>query len=87
MLSTAIAAIKNRTPRNIFFVACGGSLAYMYNQQYAFDVETGIPTAVVSSNEFIHRGYKGLGKDSLVVLCSHSGNTPETVAAAEYGGK
>jgi len=87
MLSTAIAAIKNRTPRNIFFVACGGSLAYMYNQQYAFDVETGIPTAVVSSNEFIHRGYKGLGKDSLVVLCSHSGNTPETVAAAEYARK
>lgn len=84
LLTAAIEAVKRRNPRNVYFVACGGSLAYMYNQQYIYDRETGIPTTVISSNEFIHRNPKALGKDSLVVLCSHSGNTPETVAAAAF---
>ena len=87
LLATAIDAVKKRNPRNIYFVACGGSLAYMYNQQYLYDRETEIPTTVISSNEFIHRNPKALGKDSLVVLCSHSGNTPETVKAAEFARK
>ncbi|QQO07387.1 SIS domain-containing protein [Breznakiella homolactica] len=82
-LSKAIAAVKQKNPKNIYFVACGGSMAYMYNQQYIFDVETDIPAFILSSNEFIHRSPKGLGPDSLVVSCSHSGNTPETVEATK----
>ena len=42
-LASTIQAAKERNLENIYFVACGGSLAYMYNQQYAFDVETTIP--------------------------------------------
>lgn len=83
-LDTAIEAVKQRRPHNIYFVACGGSLASMYSQQYAYDVETDIATTAITSNELIHRNPKALGKDSLVILCSHSGNTAETVKAAEF---
>ncbi|HEY9053293.1 MAG TPA: SIS domain-containing protein [Rectinemataceae bacterium] len=87
LLSSAIAAVKARNPKNIYFVACGGSLAYMYNQQYIFDRETVIPSFVLNSNEFIHRAPKALGPDSVVVTCSHSGNTPETVEATTFARK
>lgn len=87
LLAAAIKAVRERAPRNIYFVACGGSMAYMYNQQYIIDRETDLATTVITSNEFIHRNPKALGKDSLVVLCSHSGNTPETVAAATFARK
>lgn len=87
LLNAAVAAATKVKPRNMYFVACGGSLAYMYNQQYIIDRETDIPSAILSSNEFIHRNPKGLGPGSVVVLCSHSGNTPETVAAAEFARK
>lgn len=84
LLSAAVEAVRQRNPGNVYFVACGGSLAYMYNQQYIFDRETELATTVISSNELIHRNPKSLGPGSLVVLCSHSGNTPETVAAAKF---
>jgi len=84
LLQTAIAAAAKEKPRNIYFVACGGSLAFMYNQQYIIDRETDIPSFIYSSNEFIHRSPKSLGPGSLVITCSHSGNTPETVEAAKF---
>ena len=83
-LTSAVQAVKERDFKNIYFVACGGSLAYMHNQQYVFDVETSIPTFVINSGEFMYRNPKSLGADSLVVLCSHSGNTPETVDACVF---
>ncbi|WP_018526728.1 SIS domain-containing protein [Alkalispirochaeta alkalica] len=84
LLEQAINAVVARQPKSVFFVACGGSLAYMYNQQYMLDVETDLPTAVINSNEFIHRNPKLLGENSLVITCSHSGDTPETVAATKF---
>lgn len=77
----AVAALANREIKNIYLVACGGSKAFMHPAQYIFDLETEIPAAVYSSNEFVHRCPKGLGKNSIVITCSHSGNTPETVKA------
>lgn len=84
LLKTAITAAAKIRPNNIYFVACGGSLAYMYNQQYIIDRETDIPSFILSSNEFIQRAPKALGPGSLVISCSHSGNTPETVAATKF---
>lgn len=83
-LETAIEAIKGISVKNFYFVACGGSKAIFEPVQYIMDRETEIPSAVYSSNEFVHRSPKGLGQGSVVVLCSHSGNTPETVRAAEF---
>lgn len=43
-----------------------------------------IDAHLYSSNEFIHRNHNKLGENSLVILCSHSGNTPETVESAKF---
>ncbi|MGC4378477.1 SIS domain-containing protein [Fictibacillus sp. Mic-4] len=77
--------LKKRTIKNVFFVACGGSSALMYPSKYVMDREAvQIVSDLYSSNEFIHRNPKGLGKESLVILCSHSGTTPETVEATKF---
>jgi fructoselysine 6-phosphate deglycase len=45
---------------------------------------TNLTSDVYSSNEFIYRNPRKLGENSLVVLCSMSGTTPETVKAATF---
>jgi fructoselysine 6-phosphate deglycase len=80
-LNQALQAVKARTIHNIYFVACGGSKAIFEPAQYICDSEIALPSAVYTANEFVYRSPKGLGPNSLVISCSHSGNTPETVAA------
>lgn len=67
----------------IYFVACGGSLAALYPSKYLLDLEStaNITLGLITSNEFVHATPKRVGERSLVVTCSHQGNTPETVAA------
>lgn len=78
-------AYKNRDIDRVFFVACGGSSSLMYTSKYVLDREAGkIDSDLYSSNEFIHRNPAKLNDKSLVILCSHSGNTPETVEAARF---
>ncbi|SFO16376.1 fructoselysine 6-phosphate deglycase [Cohaesibacter marisflavi] len=88
-LEEAIAAVAARgTIREIYFVACGGSYALLQEGQYVVDREAkSIASYGYSSAEFLSRAPVRLGKDSLVITCSHSGNTPETVAATEYARK
>ncbi|NLB90689.1 MAG: SIS domain-containing protein [Clostridiales bacterium] len=83
-LKNALEAVKQREIKEVYFVACGGSKAIFEPIQYLFDLETSIPSAVYTANEFIHRSPKALGKNSLLVSCSHSGNTPETVKATAF---
>lgn len=83
-IQTAVAAIKEKEAINHFyFIACGGSMALMQPAQYIMDCECDIPSTVYSANEFIHRTPKALGKNSVVISCSMSGNTPETVEATK----
>lgn len=85
MIQKAAQAVAAKEKVNHFyFVACGGSKALFHPAEYIMDREIEIPTTVYTSNEFIHRNPKGLGKDSVVITCSHSGNTPETVKATEF---
>ncbi|MGG3964394.1 MULTISPECIES: SIS domain-containing protein [Heyndrickxia] len=68
----------------VYFVACGGSLVDMYPAKYFLEHEaTRIVTGLYTANEFFHAAPKRLNKNSLVIVCSHSGNTPETVEAAK----
>ncbi|WP_432409167.1 SIS domain-containing protein [Wukongibacter sp. M2B1] len=83
-LQEAIKAVESINVKKFYFVACGGSMALLQPAQYIFDREIEVSAAIYSSNEFIHRSPKMLGKDTVVILCSHSGNTPETVKAAEF---
>lgn len=83
-IQAAVAAVKERkTIRRFYFVACGGSQASMMPIQYMFDRETSIPSAFYTSNEFVKATPKVLDDTCVVLTISHSGNTPETVRAAE----
>ncbi|MFL6558347.1 MAG: SIS domain-containing protein [Bacillus sp. (in: firmicutes)] len=78
-------ALKGRNINHVYFVACGGSSAVMYPNKYIMDREAiNLTSDVYSSNEFIYRNPRKLGENSLVVLCSMSGTTPETVKAATF---
>lgn len=84
-IGAAVAAVVAKKRINHFyFAACGGSQAFMMPAQYLFDREIETPASIYSSNEFVHREPKALGPDSVVITCSHSGNTPETVKATEF---
>ena len=80
-LNAALDAIRGRDIQNVYFVACGGSKAIFDPAQFLFDEEIAIPSFVYNANEFVHRTPKCLGEKSLVITCSHSGNTPETINA------
>ncbi len=68
----------------IYFVACGGSLVDMYVADYFLKSEAKkIGTGWYTANEFVHVLPKRLNEKSVVILCSHGGDTPETVAAAK----
>lgn len=83
-INAAVAAVAAKEHINHFyFVACGGSQAFMMPAQYMFDRELAVPASIYTSNEFVHMAPKALGSDSVVITCSHSGNTPETVKATE----
>ncbi len=68
--------------KQVYFVACGGSLAAMYPAKYLLERESAFMTVgSFNSNEFVHATPKALGKNSLVILASTKA-TPETVDAA-----
>ncbi|NSB12384.1 MULTISPECIES: SIS domain-containing protein [Clostridium] len=70
--------------KEVFLVACGGSLVDMYSSQYFLQSEAReLRVLSYTSNEFVHATPKSLGKNSVVIACSHGGNTPETVEAAK----
>ena len=76
-------AVKGRDITNIYFVACGGSLATLYPGKYILEREsTKVSTGSYNANEFFHDPPARLGPGSLVVLNSQSGGTKETVSAA-----
>lgn len=68
----------------VYFVACGGSYGAFYSARVFLETEAkNIKVGHYNSNEFVHNTPTALGKNSLVVACSHGGDTPETVKAAE----
>jgi fructoselysine 6-phosphate deglycase len=85
-LARAIAAIAAKTDiKNVFFAACGGSNATLQPAAYTLQEQTGeVAALALNAREFTTRAPKALGPHSLVITCSHSGNTPETVAATEF---
>lgn len=70
---------KDFHPKNVYFVACGGSLLAQYPAFYLVQREgKGIDAQMITSNEFVHATPKALDENSIAVLCSLSG-TPETM--------
>lgn len=69
---------------NIFFISVGGSIAIMWPIQEMLKELTTIPVFVEQAGEIILTGHKQLTKDSIVIMASKSGDTQETVKAAEW---
>ncbi len=85
-LNAAVEAVKGRKIENVFFVACGGSKAIFMPVEYIFSLETEIPAKTYTAREFLVATPKALGPNSLVISCSHSGNTQETVESTQLAG-
>lgn len=76
---------KKDQVKNVFFVACGGSLVEFYPPKYFMDSEAkNCGAFLYSGKEFVCGAPASLGENSLVLLCSHSGKTPEVLEAAEF---
>lgn len=72
--------------KNIYFVGCGGSLGALYPAKTFMERESlTLKSGWVSSNEFVHSTPRDFGKNSIICLACHKGNTPETIAAAKLG--
>jgi fructoselysine 6-phosphate deglycase len=80
-----IKKIENKKFKNMYLIACGGSSALMYPSQFFIDTNAkNLTCEYLNANEFIYRNQAALGENSIVILCSQEGKTPETVAAAAY---
>ncbi len=72
--------------KSLYFVGCGGSLGALYPAKTFMERECAtIKSALISSNEFVHATPRDFGKNSVICLACHKGNTPETIAAAKLG--
>ncbi|OPJ58021.1 SIS domain-containing protein [Clostridium oryzae] len=75
---------QNGKIEDVYFVACGGSLIDLYSSEYFVKRESkSMHSAWIPSKEFVLTPPAHLGKNSLVFVCSHGGNTKETVEAAD----
>jgi fructoselysine 6-phosphate deglycase len=85
-IAAAIAAVKGRTAiSDIYFVACGGSYALMLPSQHIVDRQgKSVAGHALNAAEFVARNPARLCESSVVILCSHSGTTPETAEAARF---
>ncbi len=69
--------------KDVYFVACGGSLIDLYPGFCFIQAESEtMHSAWYTSKEFVLSAPRHLGKTSLVFVCSHGGNTNETLEAA-----
>ena len=72
--------------KSLYFVGCGGSLGALYPAKTFMEKESiTLRSALINSNEFVHSTPKDFGKNSIICLACHKGNTPETIAAAKLG--
>lgn len=80
-----IEGMRSRPLTTVYLVGCGGSHFGTYPAFELLDRYTTDFAAVrISSAELIARDPASLGETSLVVAASHSGGTPETLAAAKF---
>ncbi|MCL4186188.1 MAG: SIS domain-containing protein [Rhodobacteraceae bacterium] len=81
----ALAALAGREIAQVYLVACGGSLSIMHPGKFVLDRHAPmLPADALNASEFVQRAPARLGPGALVILCSQTGTTRETVAAAEF---
>ena len=70
---------------DVFLTACGGSLVDLYPGYYFINAESEtMHSHWTTAKELLVSPSRFLKKGALVILCSHGGNTKETVDAAKF---
>lgn len=83
-VAAALAGLAGKPIDHVFFIACGGSLSVMLPGKYLLDRHSAaLPSDCYNADEFVHRAPRTLSAHSLVILCSMTGTTKETLRAAE----
>lgn len=83
-VAQALDGLSGRRIGHVFFVACGGSLAVMYPAKYLLDRHSTLPSDCYNADEFVLRDPRTLRSGALVILCSMTGTTRETLRAAQH---
>ncbi|RQP15162.1 MAG: SIS domain-containing protein, partial [Brucella intermedia] len=84
-IAETLNALAQRDFSHVFLVACGGSLSIMHPGKYFLDRHSGLLTSdVYNGEEFVTRDPRRLNSDAIVILCSQTGTTKETVRAEEH---
>lgn len=81
-----VSAIKTEKPEitSVYFVGCGASQSDLYPGKYFLEANAKkLRTSIHTANEFLYSTPAAVGPDSIVITCSLSGGTPETVAATK----
>lgn len=72
--------------KQVYWVACGGSAIDLYPAHCLINATSKtIESGIYTSAEFNAMPPAKLGHDTLLVTCSHSGGTPETIGATRLG--
>lgn len=75
---------QHKKIESVYWVGCGGSLIDLYPAHCLIERESQrLSSSWITSKEFGLAVPKRLGEHSLTVVCSHSGNTRESVLAAQ----
>jgi fructoselysine 6-phosphate deglycase len=70
--------------KEVYFAACGGSNAALWPAKYMLEAESkSIRTGAWNANEFNYNPPAVYGENSVLVVASQKGDTPETVNAAK----
>ncbi|MCQ2508164.1 MAG: SIS domain-containing protein [Dorea sp.] len=81
-----VAAIKADKPeiKSVLFVGCGASMSEQYPAKYFMDRHARtLRASIHTANEFNYSTPVSCDETAIVVTCSLSGNTPETVVASK----
>jgi fructoselysine 6-phosphate deglycase len=83
-VEVALSALSGNVITHVFLVACGGSLSIMQAGKYFLDRYSSIASDALNADEFTYRDPRRLSEQALVIVCSQTGTTQETVRAAQH---
>ena len=81
-----VASIKAKQPeiKTVYFVGCGASQSDLFPAKYFLENNAKkLRTSIYTANNFNYSTPAGVDDTAIVITCSLSGNTPETVAATK----
>ncbi len=81
-----VADIKSKKPeiKSLLFVGCGASMSELFPAKYFMDRNAKtLRSSIHTANEFNYSTPASCDETAIVVTCSLSGSTPETVAASK----